>query len=32
MFVGAAEAGNEAVFEGANGVFSSIVAVDVGWD
>jgi len=29
IFVGAAEAGNEMVFEGANGMFSSIVPVNM---
>jgi len=31
LFVGAAKAGNEIVFEGANGTFRSI-PMDVGWD
>jgi len=32
IFVGAAEASNEMIFECANGMFGGIAAVDVGWD
>jgi len=31
VFVSAAETGNEVIFEGAHGMFSSIASVDVGW-
>ncbi len=32
LFVGAAEASNEMVFEHVNGTFRSIATVDMGWD
>jgi len=32
VFVHAAQAGNEIVFEGLDGPFGSIVTMDVGWD
>ena len=32
LFISAAKASNEMVFESANGTFCSIAMVDVGWD